>query len=64
LLVQFWSPPSLFPLPCSWTLRVFVEHFNIGSRKENKEKRKKRSSKEDKDQEDTTGLLGGIDLHV
>ena len=36
LLVHIWSSLSTLPLSHSWTLRVFLEHFGIGSRKAKK----------------------------
>ena len=43
--IQFWSSLSILSLTHSWTLRVFLEHFSIGSRKEKKEKRKENIKK-------------------
>jgi len=58
LLVSSVLEFSLFSLSHSWTLRVLLEHFSIGSRKAKKEKRKQRSSKEEQDK------IATIDLHV
>ena len=51
-LLSFHFRNSLFILSLShsWILRVFMDHFNIGSKKEKKAKRKKRSIKEERDQ--------------
>ena len=54
----------LFSLSHSWTLREFLEHSNIGSRKVKEGPRRQRSRKEEQHLVAIVGLIASIDLHV